>query len=361
MKYSLETVYERLLVLKDQHPVHLWPPGLRTTFREAALHIAAQQRTPFFPPIVYIEPTNACNANCVICPRAHMTRKIGFMDMTVFSKIINDIYQLGPSELRLFNYGEPMIHSRLPDMVELGISKGLQTRFQTNGMIASKPMITRLLKAGLDYIGVSVNGLTAEEYSMIRPGFNVEHVINNVRLMRETATDSGRPLHIHINAQILQSDLKHRKQEIEAYKRLWLGLADSLSISGLSLYDHIAYVNCGHVTKAHLQDLERKPDSAVMCTEPFDRLIIKWDGRVTLCCADYDASLVVGDITQQSLREIWQSPTIKQVREHIRNNNYQQVHLCQTCPKFYSDSFTMLYTRHQHGQTSSAPAKGQPA
>ena len=317
----------------------------RAELRTAALALAATQQAPFFPPIVYIEPTNACNCNCVICPRRNMTREVGFMPMDLFRQIVGEISELGPSEIRLFNFGEPLLHPRLCEMVDYCREKSLPAIFQTNGLLLTERYIHDLLATGLDYIGVSVNGLNAQEYETIRPGYSFDTIRANLQRLRRMATGAGRPLHIHINAQILKEDKEGRMPEIREYVKSWDGVADSLSVSGLSVFDKIAFVNRGTVRESDLAQLPRKPDAKIKCTEPFDRLIVKWDGRVTVCCADFDAKMVIGHADRQRIADLWNSRALNLLRNEIREGRYGGIPLCRTCPKFYSDEFTLLFKK----------------
>ena len=300
---------------------------------------------PFFPSIVYIEPTNVCNCNCVICPRQSMSRATGFMPMDLFQRIVEQVRALGPSKVRLFNFGEPLLHPKLCDMIAYCRQKDLPVHFQTNGIHLAESVIRSLFATGLDYLGVSVNGLTPAEYEMIRPGFSFSAVRNNVRRVRAIAAEIGARVHIHVNAQILKSEKERRMKDIETYVRSWSGLADSLSVSGLSFYQGIAYPIGGRLQKADLRQLPRRADSQVRCTEPFDRLVIKWDGRVTACCADYDALFVVGDLETQRLPDIWNSPRMNLLRTAVRERRYNAMPHCRSCPRFYSDEFTVLFKR----------------
>ena len=39
-----------------------------------------------FPPEVWIENTDVCNARCIMCPRQNLTRQLGFMKFSLFRK-----------------------------------------------------------------------------------------------------------------------------------------------------------------------------------------------------------------------------------------------------------------------------------
>jgi len=342
-----QDTYLRLQALRAQLPLTQWPASFFTALKTIARQLAADQVTPFFPPVVYIEPTNACNCTCIICPRRQMKRPIGYMDLNMFRQIVDDIARTGPSEVRLFNFGEPLLHPALPEMVRLCRERQLDARVQTNGLALNEARLGALLDAGLDYLGVSLNGLSAAEYEMIRPGFKFEQAQALLRQARATAIAKGKPLHLHLNIQMLRTEAASRDQEIKAFVQSWNEVADSLSISGLELQEGISYLRQGCLETCHLADLPRKPDSAVTCTEPFDRLVIKWDGRATACCADMDAAAVVGLLPAESIDAVWHSPALQRIRERLKAHDFKSLPVCQTCCRFYSEGFTQLFKKHK--------------
>lgn len=342
---DMQKAYAQFKALRATRPLAEWKPEWITGLKVLAFKLAARQEVPFYPPIVYIEPTNACNCRCIICPRRTMTRPTGYMAMDLFERIIDDIAGQGPSDIRLFNFGEPLLHPRLADMIRHCHARGLSARFQTNGLLLTQERIEALLDAGMDYIGVSVNGLNADEYAQIRPGQDYGALKATLSRMRTIASGRKADLHIHLNAQMLREEAAERKDEVQAFVRSWDGIADSMSVSGLSLYDHVAFMQGGAVTEASLADIPRKADGEVTCTEPFDRLVIKWDGRVTPCCVDFDADLVVGDAARQTIEEIWQSRALTNLRAIIRNKAYSKIPRCRSCPLFYSERFSVVFKK----------------
>jgi len=277
-----------------------------------------------------------------------MTRKVGMMDMPLFRRIVDESALWG-SELRLFNFGEPLLHPGFTDMIRYAGSKRLQVNFQTNGLLLDRQRTTELLDAGVGYIGVSVNGLTAAEYAGIRPGHDLETVKQNVRGMYELAREKSAALYIHINAQITAEERNLRSNDIRAFIAYWEGIPDSLSVSGISMYDRIDVFSQGRMSRVDQQGLARRNLDQVKCNEPFDRIVIKWDGRVTPCCADYDARLVVGRAGDDSLHDIWHGPALNRLREIVAGRRFQECDLCASCPKMYSTDFTLLFKKPSKG------------
>ena len=54
------------------------------------------------------------------------------------------------------------------------------------------------------------------------------------------------------------------------------------------------------------------------------------DGRVVACCLDYSGQIILGNIANQSLTEILDSPTAKNLREGFEKNELRHP-LCQSC------------------------------
>ena len=347
-----ENAYNKLNHLRTQSSWKQWPPEIRAVIPEMARQRSAAMQEVWFPSVVYIEPTNVCNANCIFCPRHTMTRPTGYMSLTLYRRLIEQIAALGPSEIRLFHYGEPMLHSELPDMVRIAREHGLQARFQTNGLRMERDMIHRLLDAGMTYIGVSVNGLTAAAYEAVRPGLSFSQLVKNLTRLRTLIDEAPGACHIHLNAHADRADISEDDPDLRAYKKQWFHVADSLSVSGIRLYDGVSTLQGGSVISTLEARCEQYPVE-LHCTEPFDRLVIKWDGRVSPCCVDHDARMIIGDATRETIVDIWNSTHLNKLQNDFRNKTYTDWPLCEHCPKRHAATYNLLFVRntYQTGQT----------
>lgn len=68
-----------------------------------------------------------------------------------------------------------------------------------------------------------------------------------------------------------------------------------------------------------------------LCNEAFDKLSINWNGDVTLCCADYDNFLIVGNIMDMDLKQIFTSNAADSYRDMIANRQYSRIKCCSNC------------------------------
>ena len=77
------------------------------------------------------------------------------------------------------------------------------------------------------------------------------------------------------------------------------------------------------------------------CFHPWFTLGVAVDGRTTVCCADYSLGLKVGNVYDQSIEEIWQSESIKSIRNEHISNKFERWKVCKTCDtwQFHPDIF----------------------
>jgi radical SAM protein with 4Fe4S-binding SPASM domain len=66
-----------------------------------------------------------------------------------------------------------------------------------------------------------------------------------------------------------------------------------------------------------------------------DRLDILANGRVTLCCMDQNGEYGWGDVTQQSLVDVYRSEVATRYRSMHRSGRRQQIEPCNRCNLFW--------------------------
>ena len=67
------------------------------------------------------------------------------------------------------------------------------------------------------------------------------------------------------------------------------------------------------------------------CKMLWDRMVITKEGLITACCVDYENDLVYADLNKVSLKEAWESTTIKMWRQKHKSGNIEDMNLCKTC------------------------------
>jgi radical SAM protein with 4Fe4S-binding SPASM domain len=67
------------------------------------------------------------------------------------------------------------------------------------------------------------------------------------------------------------------------------------------------------------------------CIHLWKRMHISWDGRAVLCCNDYNAMEIVGDVKKNSLREIWNNEQYLRARRLHASGEQEKIPLCKYC------------------------------
>jgi Radical SAM superfamily/Iron-sulfur cluster-binding domain len=270
------------------------------------------------PEIVQIESTNICNAKCVFCPRDDMERKQGIMEMALFRKVVDECAELGIEHVRMHNYGEPFVDRALVDKVRYAKQKGIpQVGMISNGSLITEAASRGMIEAGLDAINISVDASGKETFESTRVGLKYDKVIGNVErliALREAA-GSRRP------KLILSFVRQGNTEDEQAFIEHWRRRADKI-----------------HVTDLHnwAGTLNQRSDVNYPCYRPWLTFTALWDGRVSLCCADFDGKTILGDLRTATIREIWNSERYRALRrEHLESGGPA---ICQSCDLPKKDS-----------------------
>jgi MoaA/NifB/PqqE/SkfB family radical SAM enzyme len=309
-----------------------YTPRIRTRARRAIERLLLKQarpvrrlllatgrdRAPRLPEIVQIESTNICNAKCVFCPRDEMHRRQGVMSFDLYRKVVDECAALGITHIRVHNYGEPFVDRRLVEKVRYAKEKGIrEVGMISNGSLINEVVARGMIEAGLDAINISVDASGREVFEATRIGLKYDKVIGNierlVRLRRELG--QRRP------KLILSFVRQNNSADEQAFIEHWKNIADKV-----------------HVTDLHnwAGTLHRESDVNYPCYRPWLTFTVLWDGRVSLCCADFDGRTVLGDLTTSTIQEIWNSDAYRRVRrEHLESGGPD---ICRSCDLPRKDS-----------------------
>ena len=69
------------------------------------------------------------------------------------------------------------------------------------------------------------------------------------------------------------------------------------------------------------------------CTLPYKQMIVRPDGKISLCCNDALGKMSLGDLTMQTVVEAWNSPEYRRVRALLAGGR-EKIKLCEYCDYF---------------------------
>lgn len=286
------------------------------------LAAAGRDRAPRLPQIVQIETTNICNARCVFCPRDRMQRPLGVMEETLFRKIVDECAALGIRHLRLHNFGEPFVDRSLVERIAYAKRADIpEVGLITNGSLMTADAARGVVEAGLDAINISVDASGRETFERTRVGLAYDKVLANIEHLVRVRAALGR----HRPRLILSFVRQHDSEDERAFVARWSGIADKV-----------------HITNLHnwAGTLRHSAAGRFPCYRPWLTFTVLWDGRVALCCADFDGTVVLGDMKTASLTDIWNSEAYRRVRrEHLAQTGPA---ICCSCDLPGKDSPTWI-------------------
>ena len=277
-----------------------------------------RDRAPRMPEIVQIESTNICNAKCVFCPRDDMHRRQGIMSVDLFRKIVDECVELGITHVRMHNYGEAFIDKKLVEKVRYAKQQGIkEVGMISNGSLITDQIARGMIDAGLDAINISVDASGKEVFESTRIGLKYDKVIGNIERLVRLRAESGkrRP------KLILSFVRQNNSADEQAFIEHWRAIADKI-----------------HVTDLHnwAGTLNKESDVNYPCYRPWLTFTVLWDGRVSLCCADFDGKIILGDLNTHSIAEIWNAEAYRDVRrQHLESGGPD---ICRACDLPRKDS-----------------------
>ena len=89
----------------------------------------------------------------------------------------------------LQGWGEPLLHKNLIDAIKLVKEKGCKAGFVTSGKGLTHDYISEILNTGIDFIGFSFAGATANIHNSIRVNSDFEMLLNSINTFNEINTD----------------------------------------------------------------------------------------------------------------------------------------------------------------------------
>ena len=262
------------------------------------------------PSNISIELTNACNSKCIMCPRDKMTRCIKYMDWKLFTKIVDECAKLKISVIAPFMYGEPLLHPNLIKYIEY-IKKKTDSivTLNTNGQLLNEDMSKRLLNAKIDTLMISIDGATKKTYEKIRKGLSFEKVTKNlenfIRLRNRGKYNT--------KIELFFVKMKENEHEVKDFLKKWKHKVDFICVSNYNLYT-------GEVKDRRTEDQKQtRITERFPCPKLWTELTVLADGKVALCCMDFDGKVILGDANKESLLNIWKNEKYNKIRKmHIR-------------------------------------------
>jgi radical SAM protein with 4Fe4S-binding SPASM domain len=285
------------------------------------------RRIPSFPKTVQFETHSACNARCIFCPYAetYQSQLKGFMDDALFKKIVGELKSHKVRRISPYLNNEPFLDTKLVDKLsyikeQIPHSKIVIT---TNGSKLDGKTIDDLIASkSLRALYISFQGIEKEPYEETMRGSLVfEETMENVQNLIDKWKKAGGEELFKIYITMVATN------KIDPCKATEFWKAKGVRSKWTPLENR-----GGNIEEARkLAPKESKLSRYVNCTRLYKQAYILFNGDMVLCCTDYERKVVLGNVGETSIEEVWNSDNAKNIRRLFWEGNLDQIPLCKNC------------------------------
>ncbi|NUY80473.1 radical SAM protein [Flavobacterium sp. MAH-1] len=281
-----------------------------------------------FPPIIEIQTYSRCNANCIICPYEATEAKYGITKMpdSLLQQILDEIRLNSHHVKTVIPYlnNEPSLDNRLIPTLQYLKSHGLKTEVSSNFSGFTESKIDTLIEQELvDDLRISFFGGTKASYSQIMPGLNFDQTVKKIEYFISKA--SGKQILDNTCLILVLSPELDISEETVALKKIFPHLR-------IRFFGYLDRAGNNTLKNDTLKTYDGLQLSGCSLKRPFERCCIDASGNVILCSQDWDKEVIVGNVSQSSITQVWNSVSFKDVRDMILGKSHSDPDfICYNC------------------------------
>jgi radical SAM protein with 4Fe4S-binding SPASM domain len=268
-----------------------------------------------YPIFIDIEVTSACNLKCDFCATTFRgkTIKKGFISFEIIKKIIDEGADNDLFGVKFNIRGEPLLHPQIHEFVKYAKQKNLiDVYFNTNAILLGEDVAKKLIDSGLDRLSISFEGYTKSVYEKYRIGANYEKVLSNIENIQSLKRKLGVE---HPKVRIQTVMLPELEETFDEYKKFWAERVDEV----------------GFLDYKEMKIKKRNIKYPWACPQIWQRMAIWWNGTILPCNHDDDGLLVLGNIRTSTIKEVWNSNKLNNIREMHKKGNAHEIQACDGC------------------------------
>lgn len=301
------------------------------------------------PLIGSILVTYRCNANCKMCDLPQRGCKDLELSTGKMKQLIDSFKELGVSSIG-FSGGEPFLRKDIFELIEHAKTRGLSSQLSTNGFLLNSDIIASVFESGLDSINISIDSSLPDTHKEIRGvngGFN--RAIEGIRCLVELRKKKSRDLLVTTSGIVSNENIDNYLEIVDMVTAMG---ADCLVVEALetdgepisrdklnnldTLVDRLVELKSteGVIENSTdylemLKEFYRGNRVLKRCYAPYCFCAVDCFGNVFPCWQWIQKNKSIGNIKDNSLKQIWHSPQYSKVRKELRNCNACTFH-CHT-------------------------------
>ena len=264
---------------------------------------------------IYVEITNFCNLHCSFCSKDNLLKKE--MTLDEFQIVIDKIKDY-TNNIYLHVKGEPLLHSKLDNILTICDNNDMKVSITTNGtLLSSKKDI--LIKHDIKQINVSLHSEN-----------NMHNYFSNVFNTCDLLSKKITIIYRLWTLPSMKLDEKSQKivNKINEHYHLNDEILNKINIDkNIKIRDNI-YVDKDY--EFVWPRVSHKEDNYGTCLGTRSHIGILSCGTIVPCCLDSSGIINLGNIFQDDLSDILNSDLFKKIENGFRNNKIV-CDLCKSC------------------------------
>ena len=305
------------------------------------------------PTIFNIETTNYCNMKCVMCARTiYMKRKNIWINDELFEKMLNKIEPYKKNNLEKFwnwlenekkftvnevsengfyfsvvsrclilhGFGEPFLDKYLIKRIKLCKEKNIPTYFSCTPATMTVDKAVQAMEAGLSVLKFSLDAMDDESIKSIRGKKanyfeSIDKIHELIKIKKERGFDT-----LLVPCMIVFNDDEKTKKLHRNFLNFW---------KGKDVYAYVKSQDNRWLFEKN-KNLENKSHYATQyCEFPWTSVTIMAEGNVVPCTQISNNEIVLGNVNENSLEEIWNGKKYQELRNMHITGKFPKGHKCQ--------------------------------
>lgn len=268
------------------------------------------------PPYIQVETIRACNAACIMCPLETSPTPNRVMSDELFDRIVSEVITFDPKpEVALHGLGEPLMDKRIVERIRKLSAHGVTVSIVSNATLMDEEKAGALLTAGIRDISFSIESVEQETYERIRAKLKLSDAIEGIEAFLRVRNRLGS----NVPVRLMFTYSEDNRDQYSTFREFWkprLREGDTIALVPIHSFGKFSLYNT---------------DNMDPCAQIFSSLHIRADGVVSLCCIDVDGEYKIGDVTKQSIIEIFNGERIRQDRHTHLMGQRRSMKLCADC------------------------------
>lgn len=314
---------------------------------------------------IYLELTNACNFNCAFCPRQGMTRPVEILKREIAEQVLIEVAaERLASDVEFHVLGESSLYPHFFDILDLTHKLGLRSSLVTNGFLLENEFGHRLQTHRLHQLILSIQ--TPDEETFIHRQAPIEFASYRYAVLEFLAKayhawpEATFALRF-LNTALLEkarnlgslygpacSSFAAQKRALKSWLRLLyriLGIDQFPTATALDRLEELNLQRCHRILVHprirfdiwHMLDWsdwsqqENAPQIETgECGHHQEHFAILSNGEVVLCCLDFNGQTSLGNVRDNDLTTILNSPQARWIDAQFQQRRIPLAY-CRRC------------------------------